>query len=209
VLGILRNPAFLTATFGLAAWKFAVGGISTFLPTFFQRFAGYSVGKAGMMAGGITAVDGLLATMIGGWLAQRWLRRNYRALYLISAWGSALAIPAGLAVFFGPPSMLLPGAFVAEFFIFLNTGPLNAAIVNSVAAPVRSTAIALNLFVVHALGDAMSPHLIGVVSDATNLRIGMGITLISLAVSGAILFSGAKFAPRLDVSESSAAAEHL
>jgi MFS family permease len=209
VRGIFRNPAFLTATFGLAAWTFAVGGISTFLPTFFHRFAGYSVGKAGITAGAITAIDGLAATIAGGWLAQRWLRHNYRALYLISAWGSILAIPAGLAVFFGPHTMLLPAAFVAEFFIFLNTGPLNAAIVNSVAAPVRSTAIALNLFVIHALGDFPSPHLIGVVSDATNLRIGMGITLISLAVSGAILFAGARFAPHLEQREPSATGEHL
>jgi hypothetical protein len=98
--------------------------------------------------------------------------------------------------------MMMPAAYLAEFFIFLNTGPLNAALVNSVAAPVRSTAIALNLFIIHALGDASSPHLIGKLSDATNLRTGMGATLVSLAVSGAILFSGARFAPKLPGSES-------
>lgn len=202
VTGILRNPAFLTATFGMAAWTFAVGGISTFLPTFFHRIAGYSVAKAGLTAGEITAVDGLFATIAGGWMAQRWLRHNHRALYLISAWGAVLAIPAGVVVFFGPRSMMMPAAYLAEFFIFLNTGPLNAALVNSVAAPVRSTAIALNLFIIHALGDASSPHLIGKLSDATNLRTGMGATLVSLAVSGAILFSGARFAPKLPGSES-------
>ncbi|MBT9329778.1 spinster family MFS transporter [Paracidobacterium acidisoli] len=200
--GILRNAAFLTGTLGLAAWTFAVGGISTFLPTFFHRFGGYSVAHAGLAAGEITAVDGLLATIVGGWLAQRWMRRNHRALYLISAWGSLLAIPAGVAVFFGPHWMLLPGAWIAEFFLFLNTGPLNAAIVNSVAAPVRSTAIALNLFLIHALGDATSPHLIGLVSDRSSLRIGMGMTLVALIVSGAILFGGARFAPRLEESPS-------
>jgi hypothetical protein len=76
--------------------------------------------------------------------------------------------------------------------------------VNSVAAPIRSTAIAINLFVIHSLGDAFSPRLIGRVSDATSsLRIGMGVTLVSLAVATIILFTGSRFAPLLPESEDS------
>lgn len=195
--GLLRNAAFWTATLGLAMWTFAVGGISTFLPTFFVRFAHMSVARAGTETGALTVVDGLLGTIVGGWLGQIWLRRNHRALYLVSAWGSILAIPAAAVVFFGPPSTFLPAAFVAEFFLFLGTGPLNAAIVNSVAAPIRATAISVNLFVIHVLGDAFSPTLIGKISDVTNLRIGLGVTLVTLTLSGLILFAGAGFAPLL------------
>lgn len=195
--GLLHNPGFWSATLGLAMWTFAVGGISTFLPTYFVRFAHMSVAKAGTVTGALTVVDGLLGTIVGGWLGQFWLRRNGRALYLISAWGSILAIPFAAIVFFGPASTFLPAAFVAEFFLFLNTGPLNTAIVNSVAAPIRATAISVNLFVIHALGDAFSPTLIGKISDASNLRIGLGITLITLTISGLILFNGAKYAPLL------------
>jgi MFS family permease len=195
--GLFTNFAFLTATLGMAMWTFAVGGISTWLPTFFRRFAGYSVARAGLTAGEITAIDGIVATIAGGWLAQRWLRRNHRALYLVSAWGAVLAIPFAALVLFGPPRFLLPGAYLAEFFIFLNTGPLNAAIVNSVAAPIRATAISVNLLLIHLLGDFPSPHLIGWISDRHNLRYGLGATLISLAFSGAILFFGSHFAPRL------------
>ncbi|MGA8529876.1 MAG: MFS transporter [Acidobacteriaceae bacterium] len=207
--GLFRNPAYWTATLGMAMWTFAVGGISTWLPTFLCRFAGYSVAGAGLTAGEITAADGLLATIAGGWLAQLWLKRNHRALYLVSAWGALLAIPFAAFVFFGPVRWLVPGAYAAEFFIFLNTGPLNAAIVNSVAAPIRSTAISLNLFTIHFLGDAFSPGLIGRISDATNLRIGLGSTLFALAASGLILLAGARFAPRLrDLEPGSAPASH-
>ena len=72
--GLFRNPAFWTATLGLAMWTFAVGGISTWLPTFLVRFGSMSVAKAGTLAGALTVVDGLLGTIIGGWLAHRWLR---------------------------------------------------------------------------------------------------------------------------------------
>ena len=202
VSGLFHNRAFWCATLGMATWTFAVGGISTFLPTFFVRFGGYSVAAAGLVTGAITAIDGLLGTVIGGWIGQRWLRRNHRALYLLSALSMVFAIPAAAAALFGPRSLLVPAAFVAEFFLFLNTGPLNAAIVNSVAAAIRSTAIAINLFVIHALGDAFSPRLIGRVSDATaSLRMGLGATLIALAVSATILLIGSYSAPPLPESE--------
>jgi MFS family permease len=198
VSGLFRNPAFLTATFGLAALTFAMGGISTWVPTFLHRFAGLSVGMASQTVSAITVLDGIAGTLVGGWLAQRWLRTNHRALYLLSFWSVALTLPFGALVFFGPPTWAIPSLFAAEFFLFLNTGPLNAAIVNSVSAPVRATAVSLNLFCIHFFGDTFSPQIIGAISDRTgNLRLGLGATLISLVVSCVILLAGARFAPPL------------
>jgi MFS family permease len=200
--GLFRNPAFLTATFGLAALTFAMGGISTWVPTFLHRFAGLSVGMASQTVSAITVLDGIAGTLVGGWLAQRWLRTNHRALYLLSFWSVALTLPCGALVFFGPPKWAIPSLFAAEFFLFLNTGPLNAAIVNSVSAPVRATAVSLNLFCIHFFGDTFSPQIIGAISDRTgNLRLGLGATLISLVVSCVILLAGARFAPPLEDGE--------
>ncbi len=200
VLGMLRNPAYLSSTLGMAMLVFSMGGMSVWMPTFLYRYGGYSLGKANLILGGITVIDGILGTWIGGWVAQRWLKHNYRALYLLSAWSALLTIPFGALAFFGPRSLLLPSVLLAEFCLFLNTGPLNAAIVNSVAAHVRATAIAVNLFLIHALGDAPSPRIIGRISDHSNLRMGMGITLAAMIISALILFSGASFAPRLEES---------
>jgi MFS family permease len=200
-VGLFKNPAFLTATFGLAMLTFAMGGISNWVPTFLHRFAGMSIGGAGTAVGGITVVDGIAGTLVGGWIAQRWLRTNDRALYLVSFWSVVLTLPCGILVFFGPHSWAVPMLFVTEFFLFLNTGPLNAAIVNSVPASVRATAISLNLFCIHAFGDTFSPTIIGAISDKTNLRIGLGSTLIFLVISAAILLFGARFAPKLDAVE--------
>ncbi len=198
VLGLLTNPAFLTATFGLAMLTFAMGGISAWVPTFLHRFSGLSVANASMTVSAITVVDGIAGTIVGGWIAQRWLRTNHRALYLVSAWSVALTLPFGALVFFGPKSMTVPALFLAEFFLFLNTGPLNAAIVNSVNAPVRATAISVNLFIIHFFGDTFSPQIIGAISDRSNLSIGLGATLIFLVISTAILMAGSRFAPLLD-----------
>jgi MFS transporter, Spinster family, sphingosine-1-phosphate transporter len=196
--GLFTNPAFLTATFGLAMLTFAMGGISAWIPEFLERFAGLSTAKAGTLVGAITVIDGIAGTAIGGWIAQRWLRTNHRALYLVSFWSVVLTLPCGALVFFGPHAWAVPALFAAEFFLFLNTGPLNTAIVNSVSAPVRATAISVNLFVIHAFGDTFSPQIIGAVSDRSNLRLALGLTLVSLIASAIILGAGARFAPVLE-----------
>jgi predicted MFS family arabinose efflux permease len=197
--GLFKNPAFLTATFGLAALTFAMGGISAWVPTYLNRVSGLSLGKANIYIGAITVVDGIAGTLIGGWIAQRWLRTNHRALYLLSFWSVILTLPFGAIAFFGPAKFVIPALFAAEFFLFLNTGPLNAALVNSVSAKVRATAISINLLIIHLFGDTFSPQIIGFFSDRTkNLGYALGLTLVALIVSGAILFYGSRFAPSLE-----------
>jgi MFS family permease len=199
--GLFTNPAYLTATFGLAALTFAMGGISNWVPTFLNRVTGLSIGGASQAVGAITVIDGLAGTLVGGWIAQRWLRTDHRALYLLSFWSVALTLPCGALVFFGPRAWAVPSLFAAEFFLFLNTGPLNAAIVNSVSAPVRATAVGLNLFIIHCFGDTFSPQIIGYLSDRSgSLALALGATLVALVVSCIILRSGARFAPPLDES---------
>jgi len=197
-LGLFKNPAFLSATLGLAMLTFAMGGISAWVAVFLHRFAGLSTGSSSLVVGAITIVDGIAGTAVGGWLAQRWLRTNHRALYLLSFWSVALTLPCGALVFFGPPAWSVPALFAAEFFLFLNTGPLNTAIVNSVSASVRATAISVNLFCIHCFGDAFSPQIIGAISDRTNLRLAMGLTLVFLVFSAVILRVGSRFAPQFE-----------
>ena len=197
VLGLLRNPAYLTATFGLAELTFAMGGISSWIPDFLHNSVGLTVARASQTAGASTVIDGIIGTAIGGWIAQRWLRTNHRALYLLSFWSVALTLPFGALLFFGPTKWAVPSLFAAEFFLFLNTGPLNTAIVNSVSAPVRATAVSFNLFFIHFFGDTFSPQIIGAIADRSTLRIGLGSTLIFLVISCVILRLGARFAPPL------------
>jgi len=190
-----RNPPYLYATLGMAAITFSLGGISAWMPSFLQR-SGFSPNTVGLTLGGITAATGLGGTAIGGWLAQIWLRTNHRALYLISAWSALLTVPFGVLCFFGPRVTMLPALGIAMFCIFLGTGPLNAAIVNAVPAAVRATAIAMELFLIHALGDTPSPRLIGMVSDRSTLATGLGLTLVTMVIATVLLFAGARTVPR-------------
>lgn len=202
VLGLAKNPAYLCSVLGYAAVTFSLGGISWWMPSFLQRADGRSQSSASFIMGAITVVAGLGGTIVGGAVAQRWSRRTPGALYLVPAIGALLATPPALVCFFGPrlfgtTALTLPSLAVAIFLIFLGTGPVNAATVNAVSPAVRATALAGQLFLIHALGDAISPRIIGAVSDRTTLATGLGSTLIALLVGSAIFFLGAKFAPPL------------
>ena len=190
-LALFRNAPYLYATLGMAMVTFSLGGISAWMPSFLER-TGFSPSSVGITLGAITAGAGLGGTAFGGWLAQRWLRTNPRALFLISACSAALAVPPALVCFFGPRGSMLPALALAMFLIFLGTGPLNAAIINAVPAAVRSTAIAIELLLIHALGDTPSPKIIGIVSDHSNLATGLGITLITMLVAAILLFLGSR-----------------
>ena len=197
VLQLVRNPAYLTAVLGLAMVTFSLGGISWWMPSFLQRVDGRSPASAGFLMGAITVVTGVVGTIVGGWIAQRWSKTNHRALYLVPAWSALLAVPPALVCFFGPKALILPMLAAAQFFIFLGTGPLNAATVNSVGPGIRATALAGQLFLIHVLGDAPSPRIIGLVSDHSNLNMGLGVTLITFVIAAVLLFVGARYAPRL------------
>jgi predicted MFS family arabinose efflux permease len=195
VLGLARNPAFLTATLGMAMMTYALGGLQVWMPTFLSRMRGYTLIRANLLFGAIIAVDGLAASLAGGWLGDMLLRRTRSAYYLVSAASMGLGIPVMIVALFDRGPAMVPGIAVAGFLLLLNTAPLNAAIINSVGAHIRATAIAVNLFVIHFLGDALSPWIIGKVSDRSSLQSGFVSTVIATALSSAILFYGMKFAP--------------
>ena len=90
---------------------------------------------------------------------------------------------------------------VAEFFVLLNTAPLNAAIVNSVSARIRATALAVNIFVLHALGDALSPTVMGHISDQSNLRRSFLVVTIAVALSAIFILLGIRVAPEIKPDE--------
>jgi sugar phosphate permease len=201
VAGLVRNPAFITATLGMAMMTFAQGGLLVWMPTFLSRMRGYTLGQANNLFGLIIAVDGTVAALAGGWLGDRLLARTKGAYYLVSAVSMGLGIPVMTVALFDRGPAMVPGIVVAAFLLLLNTAPLNAAIINSVGAHIRATAIAVNLFVIHFLGDAFSPWLIGRVSDRSSLETGFVSTVVATALSSAILFYGMRFAPPIAASE--------
>lgn len=195
--GLARNGAFITATLGMAMYTFAIGGMQAWIPTFLQRLRGLDVETANIDFSYIVVINGIGATLLGGWIGDRLLKRYFGAYYTFSGVAMLIAVPFMVAAIYTRGRLMFPAIFVAVFFVLVGTGPSNAAVVNSVSASIRSTALAVNVFVIHLLGDAVSPRLIGGLSDRTgSLQTAFWAAFAAAGISGVILLYGARFAPR-------------
>jgi len=206
--GVLRNPAFLTSTLGMAAMTFSLGGIQVWMPQFLYSERHYSLAQANFIFGIIIVVDGIVAALAGGWLGDYLLPRMKGSYYLVSAVSMALGVPVMIVALFAKGRAMVPAIAVAAFFLLLNTSPLNAAVINSVGAHIRATAIAVNIFLIHILGDVPSPTMMGWVADRHSLQTAFILPVIAMGISAAILFYGVRFAPPLRIGEQSPASQH-
>jgi MFS family permease len=202
LLGLVRNGAFITATLGMAMYSFAVGGMQVWIPTFLQRLRGLDVKTANIDFSVIVIINGIVATLLGGWIGDRLLKRYFGAYYTFPGIAMLVAVPFMFAAIYTTGRFMFPAIFTAVFFILIGTGPTNAALVNSVSASIRSTALAVNVFVIHLLGDAFSPPLIGRLSDQTgSLQTAFWVAFAAAGISGIILLYGARYAPRLKAAQ--------
>jgi MFS transporter, Spinster family, sphingosine-1-phosphate transporter len=202
ILGLARNPAFLTSTLGMAAMTFSLGGIQVWMPKFLYSDRGYTLEAANFAFGIIIVIDGILAALAGGWLGDYLLPRMKSSYYFISALSMLLGVPVMIVALFARGRTMIPAIAVAAFFLLLNTAPLNAAVINSVDAHIRATALAVNIFIIHILGDVPSPTMMGWVADKRSLQSAFVLPIIAMAISSAILFYGMKFAPEVQVDRS-------
>ena len=190
---LARIRSYLFTNLGYAALTFALGGMAFWMPRYLETVKGVSFEDSNRLTGSIVAGAGLFGTLAGGFagdLLMRWTRRAY---LLLSGVGVLAAIPpALLAIVSGNRQVFSPALAASVFFLFLNTGLLNAVIVSVTPARLRSTAVGANIVIIHVLGDAPSPVLIGWLSDLYSLQAGILLAVGAMFVSGALLLTGAR-----------------
>ena len=182
---LFKNRTFLLVCLAQSIGTFSVGGMAAWMPSYFVRSFGVSVGKAGFLFGAVTVAAGLLGNFAGGWAADWLHKRTKRSYFIVGYMSFFLSIPFGVtALMTADLNLALAMLFFAEFFIFAYSGPYHAAIVEVVPVTMRSMAFALDIFIIHALGDAISPFLLGVVSDSIGLTAAIFIAMIYLLLGG-------------------------
>ncbi len=188
------NRTYVVVTLGFVAYTFALGGLVGWMPAFLERYDGMTTAQANDRFGALTVIAGFVGTFAGGYLGD-YLLRFTRHSYL---WVSGLCMFAGapisvIALCSRRPEVFLPAIFLAEFFLFLNTGPLNAVVLGCVPARIRATAMAVNILFIHALGDAISPPIIGMLSDRVGLFHATMIAPGMMLLSGVILLAAIRY----------------
>jgi MFS family permease len=184
---LVRNRPYALTILGYAAYTFAVGGLAVWMPAFLERARGIPRSEATVSFGAIVVITGFIGTFVGGWLGDYCAKYSRQAYLWLSAIATLVAAPfVWVALTTGSHTVYLVSMVWAQLCLFLSTGPINAAIINLVSATERATAIALGVFAIHLLGDALSPPLIGALSDQFSLAQAVKIVPIAVVIGGCI-----------------------
>jgi MFS family permease len=192
---LLGNAHYMAALGAVTLVSFASGGIADWLPTWLVRVQGIDVGTAGTLVGAITCVAGvggsLSGYVIGESLAARGVSNAYFVVGAVSQ-GVTCLFSAGLLLAGKyaslPETALL--IFVCQFCMWLNVGGCSAVIANSVHVKIRSRAFGLSILISHLGGDAISPSLIGAISDESGGNLSMGFSVVPVAFGlAAVVFA--------------------
>ena len=190
----LRSNAFYwVSVAGLTLMTFSIGGLAVFMPTFLEQERGVPPKEAAIVFGALLCVSGLVGTLVGGVLGHQAEKRSATGGLWLSGVGMLLAAPFMVwTAFAASVPIIFAAAFVAMFLVFLNNGPLNNAIVSAVPPHFRSFAVGLSVLCYHALGDAISPPIIGLIGDRSTLGIAIALNAIPVFVGGLLLVVGAR-----------------
>jgi MFS family permease len=193
---LLRVRSYVLNTLGMTAMTFAIGALAIWMPTYLKEAGvqGFLGRTPDTVFGAVTALAGLVATLLGGLVGDRLRNRLTGSYFVVSGIAMIVGFPVVLLVLVTPPPWIWIVIFLAEFCLFFNTGPTNTIIANVTHPSIRASAFALNIFVIHALGDAISPPIIGYLADITG-RLTAGFALVSLTVllGGIVWLWGARF----------------
>jgi MFS family permease len=207
-LQLFRIRSYVLDCAGMTLMTFAIGGISFWMPRYISE-----VRQAGTLAhvnsvfGVITVLSGISATLLGG-IAGDALRPRFPGSYfLVSGVGILIACPAVVTMLILPFPAAWAAVFVAEFFLFFNTGPSNTILANVTHPSVRATAFALNILLIHALGDALSPPVLGHIAERFSWNTAFALVVLAMGMAAVIWLIGAKYLERDTARASGAPAE--
>jgi MFS family permease len=190
---LAHNPSYIYNTLAMAMFAFALGGLQHWGFKYFKGIAARDQLQPTYWLGPVLALSGLLGTCLGGWICDRLAPRWRGAYFWVSGLTMAAAVPViAPALLTNWLVVIVPCLLVGLTLSFMNIGPSNTILANVSDPKIRAAAVAINLFVMHWLGDIPSPYLMGKVSVLTGSDVwGMAITLPALLLGGIFFCLGA------------------
>jgi MFS family permease len=192
-LGLMRIPTLRATILAQTVLYFVLASNAFWLPTLLVRRFDLSVSQAGLFAGVVLVLGGLIGTLAGGWIADRLARKNPAAHlqvgiagFLIGAVFIVISLLAPLNI--GPVPVFVPAFLITVIALYLNAGPFTAVAQNVVSPALRASGVTMLLFVAHVFGDSHSTFDVGVLADRLgSLQAALLITSPTLLVVAAII----------------------
>uniref|UniRef100_A0A0R3S258 MFS domain-containing protein n=1 Tax=Elaeophora elaphi TaxID=1147741 RepID=A0A0R3S258_9BILA len=182
---LLTVRTYITTTLGLTSIAFVVGCLAWWTPTLMQYAWGVHHGTSyisdevkaamGLLFGIVTCLAGFFGVLFGSVLSQIWqsgfgiIPKNDHADLHACVLGSLLAVPflyLGLMLSSKNVALCLIFTFLTVTGCCVNWAVSMDILMSIMSSRRRSIATAVQTLTLHLLGDAFSPYLIGLISDA-------------------------------------------
>eukprot|EP00299_Pterocystis_sp_00344_P005065 c16391_g1_i1.p1 GENE.c16391_g1_i1~~c16391_g1_i1.p1 ORF type:complete len:389 (-),score=87.39 c16391_g1_i1:9-1175(-) len=192
LLQLITNRLYVLIVLGYATQTFFVGAAAVFGVEYISKVYGFSKGKAGITFGLITGSTGLFGSAIGGYILDRTKpqaggdAKTHTIEMLIAAHRlmivcSVVTAPAAVVGFLMGNVWAFVGLlFVGELGVFMMIGPINSSIIWCLPIALQPTGVAMNTLAIHLLGDALSPIVIGALTDSIGRRHAMLVSAFML-----------------------------
>jgi MFS family permease len=193
-LVLARTPSYVLCTLGMAAMTFAIQGIAFWMPYYLENKPGAPANST-ILFGAITAVAGLSATLLGGIVGDKLRSRFPSSYFLVSGAAMIMGFPLFLMSLHASfPWSIWILIFLTCFCLFFNTGPTNTILANITRPSIRAIGYAVNIFVIHALGDVISPVIVGLLNDRYgDMNKSFLVVGAMFLVAGILWLAGAHF----------------
>jgi len=162
-----RWQSVLGISVGFALQAACNYGFNLWVPQYFLRVHGWTIGQTGRALGLLILPFGCLGLYLGGWFSERWQKQGKIDGALL------VGIPCAVGILlFLVPAMLMPTAGLSLaligpgfFFLVLPMGTAGAALQLIFPNQVRAQVSALYLFILNLGGLSLGPLLPGVFTD--------------------------------------------
>jgi MFS family permease len=190
---LARTPSLLLTYIGFAGNTFLTTSLLSWLPTYLHRFENLPMQQASLK-GGLVMLLAIVGSPLGGFLADKWLRKRANARLLFSALSSTLT-----AVIFVLAFGLFSGG--TQYVLFLIGGVSAIAFASSAIAVTQDVvhpgvrAISYSICVVsqNLLGSSLGPVFTGFLSDRFDIRTALTVVSFFPILAGIFFYIGSRF----------------
>lgn len=190
VATLIRRPSFIHCVLGVSIHGIVYLGVVNWLPSFFVRSHGLGIAEVGVWLALSLGLSQLAGIYLGGVIGDRYGGRDPRWYMWIAGYAILAGGPFFAVVFLWPTPYVAFAAVALPFFLgVMQAGP-SYTVIQTVAGPrMRSTASALNIFIINLIGGGLGPQIIGSLSDVLSPSYGEDSLKYSL-LGVSVVFSG-------------------
>jgi MFS family permease len=189
-----RSPSLILNYFGHATSMLLAVSMITWLPTFLNRIDKLPMESATAKTGIFFFIIAI-GTGTAGWVGDKWQKRRANARALVPAITSVIWAVVTFTAFYFVKDLGI------RYLLILVSGLFGGAFVgfgwtlsqDLVHPGLRATSGSLNGILMHFLGSALGPLIVGIISDRYDLKVGMSVISVTPLMAAACWFTAAHF----------------